>query len=1178
MRTFDKIQPGARLKGLAPEGVAEIVQVARFGTDALNIVFRANGRIRERLLYRGEEVGFEFLEPGRRFSFDADGGLLRLASEAYRIRLAHLFDPYLAVTASQIEALPHQITAVYGEMLPRQPLRFLLADDPGAGKTIMAGLLIKELLIRGDLERCLIVAPGSLVEQWQDEMVEKFGLGFDPVTRDQIEASITGNPFVERNRLIVRLDMAARSEELKAKLGAAPDWDLVICDEAHRMAASYFGGEVKETQRHKLGKLLGTRTRNLLLMSATPHNGKEADFQLFMGLLDADRFEGRFREGVRKADVSDMIRRLTKEELYRMDGTPLFPERRAYTACYALSPEEVQLYQAVTAYVREEMNRADRTGDGTRRNSVGFALQILQRHLASSPAAIHRSLERRRKRLEERLREERLLRDAGGRLARTPALPSIDPDEIDEAPGKEQEAAEEEIVDLATAAQTLAELEAEIAILKDLEERALQLKLSGRDAKWRELESILDEPIMLDAATRLRRKIIIFTEPRDTLEYLAQKIGARIGDPAAIVVIHGGIAREARRAAIAAFNSDPVVRVMIANDAAGEGVNLQRGAHLMVNYDLPWNPNRLEQRFGRIHRIGQTEVCHLWNLCAINTREGEVYRRLLDKLEEARAALGGKVYDVLGELFEGQALRNLLVDAIRYGDRPDKKAELFRKVDGAVDVGTIETLVAERKLTSEGLDPNTVTAIREEMERAQARRLQPHFIGAFFREAFALLGGRIVQRETGRFEITRVPGVLKERDRLIGRGDPVLDRYARVTFEKTLIAGQPQAELLAPGHPLLDAVVDMVLERFQPLLGQGAALVDETDESMEPRLLVYLEHAIRDGRTGRTGEPRVISQRLQFIHLKEDGTAVDGGSAPYLDYRPITAEERSAVEDVIVAPWLSQAVEDRALGYAIANLVPNHLAEVKRRRLAEIDKVEREVRARLTREINYWDARAARLREEERAGKEQRINAVNAEATAQRMVERLHKRQSELDRERQITALPPVLKGAALVIPRGLLRSLTASARSGTAPGFAEDPAIRADVEWLAMNAVMAHERALGNLPRDVSVEKKGWDIESRDPRTGHLRFIEVKGRHADACDVIVTKNEILASLNAPDAFHLALVKVESGFAHQPVYVQRFFDREPGFSETAVVFDIAKLVSSYPLVPDETNADQTTPR
>lgn len=1162
MFDFEDIKPGARLRGLDPAGIAEIVQVARFGKDALNLVFRVDGKVSERLLYRGEEAGFEFVEAGRVYAFNADGGLLRLASEANRIRLAHLFDPYLAVSASQIEALPHQITAVYAEMLPRQPLRFLLADDPGAGKTVMAGLLVKELMIRGDLERCLIVAPGSLVEQWQEEMAEKFGLGFDLLTRDQIEASITGNPFLERNRLIMRLDMAARSDELKAKFAAAPDWDLIICDEAHRMAASYFGGEVKETQRHKLGKLLGTRTRNLLLMSATPHNGKEADFQLFMGLLDADRFEGRFREGVHKADVSDMMRRLTKEELYRFDGTPLFPERRAYTASYELSPDESALYVAVTTYVREEMNRADRNGDGVRRNSVGFALQILQRRLASSPAAIHRSLERRRKRLEERLREERMGRVGGTMsLSRAPTLPAYDPDDLDEVTGEEAEAAEEAIVDAATAAQNVAELEAEIVILRDLEERALRLKLSGQDAKWRQLESILDEPMMVDAATGLRRKILIFTEPKDTLDYLANKITARFGDPAAVVVIHGGVAREARRAAIAAFNSDPVVRVMIANDAAGEGVNLQRGAHLMVNYDLPWNPNRLEQRFGRIHRIGQTEVCHLWNLCASNTREGEVYGRLLEKLGQARDALGGRVFDVLGELFEGHALRDLLVDAIRYGDRPETRAELFRKVDGAVDVGAIEQLVAERKLTSEGMDPQAVAAVREEMERAQARRLQPHFIGSFFREAFTLLGGRIAEREKGRFEITRVPSVLKERDRLIGRGDPVLDRYARVTFEKTLVVGQPQAELLAPGHPLLDAAVDVVLERFGPLLGQGAVLVDEADDGVEPRLLVYLEHAVRDGRVTRSGEPRVISQRLQFIHLKADGSAVDGGSAPYLDYRPITADERATVADVIGAPWLAGGIEERALGHAIASLVPEHLAEVKRRKLAEIDKVEREVRARLTREINYWDARAARLREEERAGKEQRINATNAEATAQRLVERLHKRQEELDRERQITALPPILKGAALVIPNGLLRAGTAPTPEPVDSGFSDDPEARRRVERAAMEAVMAHERALGHAPIDVSAQKKGWDIESRDGTGGPLRLIEVKGRHAEAHDVIVTKNEILASLNAPDTFHLALVSVANGFAREPVYVQRFFNRELGFGETAVVFDLVKLLA-----------------
>jgi Domain of unknown function (DUF3883) len=478
-------------------------------------------------------------------------------------------------------------------------------------------------------------------------------------------------------------------------------------------------------------------------------------------------------------------------------------------------------------------------------------------------------------------------------------------------------------------------------------------------------------------------------------------------------------------------------------------------------------------------------------------------------------------------------------------------------------VHAIEKLVAERKLTSEGMDPHAVSEIREQMERAQACRLQPHFIGAFFREAFTMLGGRIAEREKGRFEITRVPSILKERDRLIGRSDPVLDRYARITFEKNLVGGQPQAELVAPGHPLLEAMVDVVLERFQPLLVQGGVLVDDADMGQEPRLLLYLEHAIRDCRTARSGEPRVVSQRLQFIFLKEDGSAVDGGPAPYLDCRPITADERALVADAILAPWLSQEVESRALGYAIQSLVPQHLEEVRTRRIVEIDKIEREVRARLNREINHWDMRAARLREEERAGKDQRINAQNAEATAARLVERLHKRQAELDRERQISALPPVLKGAALVIPAGLLK-----ARAPTPPtpgakldGFAEDPIAREEIERLAMEVVMAAERRLGNEPRDVSAENKGYDIESRDPRAGRLRFIEVKGRHADGRDVILTKNEILASLNAPEAFVLAIVQADGGFAREPVYVRRFFKRELGFAETAVVFDLNDLLS-----------------
>src|SRR6266436_8628391 len=280
MAKLEELSSGASVKGVAGDAIATIVNVNWYGSNCIDVVYKtADGRVANDILYRDDEARIEIVLPGRVWSFEGDGDLFRLASEAYRIHLAHLFDPHLAIHTSEVDPLPHQITAVYGEMLPRQPLRFLLADDPGAGKTIMAGLFIKELIIRGDLERCLIIAPGSLVEQWQDELKEKFDLNFDIVSREQIETSVTGNPFVERSRLIMRLDMASRSETLQAKLKSAPDWDLVICDEAHRMAASLFGNEVKYTKRYKLGQLVGERARHFMLMSATPHNGSDADFE-----------------------------------------------------------------------------------------------------------------------------------------------------------------------------------------------------------------------------------------------------------------------------------------------------------------------------------------------------------------------------------------------------------------------------------------------------------------------------------------------------------------------------------------------------------------------------------------------------------------------------------------------------------------------------------------------------------------------------------------------------------------------------------------------------------------------------------------------------------------------------------------------------------------------------------
>src|SRR5438132_4371083 len=946
MALLEDLTPGVLVKGLLPGGNVTVISVKRHGSTSVELVYKdANGHLGNELLYSDGVENLEIAAAGLPLSSDADGSLFRLTSEAYRIRLAYLFDPLIAVHTSLIEPLPHQITAVYDTMLAKQPLRYLLADDPGAGKTIMTGLLIKELMIRGDLHRCLIVSPGNLVEQWQDELNRRFHIVFDILTNDRLEVSASGNAFTEMPLCIARLDKLSRDEYTQEKLRQT-EWDLIVVDEAHKMSATFFGGEVRYTKRYQLGEVLGKITRHLLLLTATPHSGKEEDFQLFLRLLDADRFEGRFRDGVHKVDVSDLMRHLAKPQRYTFEGTPLFPERLAYTVNYHLSGSEETLYEEVTDYVRQEFNRAEALESSGSKGTVGFALTTLQRRLASSPEAIYQSLKRRRERLERRLHEaEQARQHADAPIELLAGLPSLSEDELDDlddAPGAELEEAEERIVDQASAARSIAELEVEIALLERLEALALQVRRSGSDRKWEGLASLLQNNAEMFDVQGHRRKLVVFTEHRDTLNYLAERIRTMLGRAEAVVTIHGGMGREERARAQESFTQDKQVQVLVATDAAGEGINLKR-AHLMVNYDLPWNPNRLEQRFGRIHRIGQQEVCHLWNLMAKDTREGDVYVRLLEKLEAEREALGGKVYDVLGQLFEQKALRELLMEAIRYGNDPEVKARLHRVVDSAVDRTRLEALLEQRMLVHHAMDTSRLRALKEEMERAHARRLQPHFIQAFFLDALPRLGGQIHRREAGRFEITHVPAAVRERDRHSGQGVPVLQRYERVCFDKEKVDQTPRAELICPGSPLLAATIDLLLQRYGEVLKRGAVLVDEADPGTTPRLLFSLEHAVQDGRRTRSGELLTVSRHLQFVEVGPDGTYRHQGAAPYLDYRPLTATEQALVASELDTAWLRQDWDNAVLHYAITQVVPDHVEEVKRQRLAQIDKVERQV-------------------------------------------------------------------------------------------------------------------------------------------------------------------------------------------------------------------------------------------
>ncbi len=1168
MSKLEELTVGSIVNGLVKNEAVQVVAVKWYGSSVMEVTYKNNhGMLASQLLYRENEPQLEVQADSLPWSFDANGDNVRLASEAYRINLAHLFDPYLAVHTSSIEPLPHQISAVYQEMIPRLPLRYILADDPGAGKTIMTGLLLKELIVRGDLKRCLIVSPGSLSEQWQDELYSKFHLKFDILTNDRFESAVSGNVFAETNLCIARLDKLARNEELQKKLKVT-EWDLIVVDEAHKMSATVWGGDIKYTKRFQLGRLLSDITRHFLLLTATPHNGKEEDFHLFMSLIDPERFEGAARSSSQAIDVSDVMRRLVKEDLLKFDGTPLFPERRAYPVNYDLSKPEAALYQEVTEYVQEEFNRADQL-TSEHRSTVGFALTILQRRLASSPEAIYQSLRRRRERLEHRMNEERI----GKRAEEYKSSIRYDADyDDDDYSSEEMEQEEENVAEKASASRTIAELEAEINTLKRLERLANDVRVSGEDRKWDELSKLLQDNKYMFSPDGQREKLIIFTEHRDTLRYLTDKIRTLFGSEDAVVTIHGGMLRDERRKVEERFRQDKDVRILIATDAAGEGINLQR-AHLMINYDLPWNPNRLEQRFGRIHRIGQTEVCHLWNLVSQETREGMVFQCLFNKLEEERVALGGKVFDILGDMtFDNKPLRDLLIEAIRYGNDPEVRQRLWQVVDHSMNTEKFRELITENALTDDSMDVSKVMEIRAEMERMEAHKLQPHFVEAFFLQAFRTLGGKIHKREHGRFEITAVPFAVRNRDMQIGFGESVMTRYERICFEKDNcnVPGLVPATLICPGHPLLEATTDLIRERYADALKHGAIFVDESDYGRDPRLLFYIEDAIQDGVILPNGNKRVISKNIHFVELKEDGTAMNAGYAPYLDYRSLTEEEYPAVYDYVQhQSWLTHGVEERAQGYAISEIIPAHFAEVKAHKTKMLDKIAKAVKQRMTAEIQYWDFRASDLKQKEAAGKgNQRLTSANAARRAEDLEARMQKRLAEIDTERMISAMPPVIVGGSLVIPKGLLQILTHQA----APDLFGQGDRRA-VELAAMNAVLAIERRLGYLPADVSAKKCGYDIESEIPKemqdgNGCLRFIEVKGRAKGAATVTVSKNEILTGLNRPDEYILAIVEVD-GQSTRTIYLKKPFKNAPDFTATSVNYDIADLIRNAEIVYQE---------
>jgi len=1012
----------------------------------------------------------------------------RLAAEAHRIRLAFQYDPHFAVSVSQVDPLPHQMDAVYTHLLTQPRIRFLIADDPGAGKTIMAGLAIKELKFRGLIERTLIITPANLTDQWRRELHDKFGETFSVINRGTVSASYGRNVWDDSPQCIASVDFVARQDDILNMIRDV-HWDLCIVDEAHKMAAYRYGTKVNKTQRYILGEFLRDHTDHYLFLTATPHKGDPDNFALLLQLLDQDLYvNGQILAEASARDENRIMVRRLKEDMRKFDGSPCFPPRHVQTLPYKLSPDELKLYDAVTEYVQQNFQRAE----AAENRNVGLALTVLQRRLASSFAAIRLSLERRRKRLKD-LQKLGKLRQEYGEL----------PDDLDDLTEAERWQFEDDLVERLTMAENMAELEAEIEELDRLVQLARHTERNVTETKFKELRSVISNHISGRA-----ERLLIFTEHKDTLDFLVGKL-TNLGFHCC--TIHGGMALEKRIDAEREF-FEHKPSVMVATEAAGEGINLQF-CSLMVNYDIPWNPNRLEQRMGRIHRYKQEREAMIWNIVAQNTREGEVMECLLHKLEDMRLALGSdRVYDVIGEIIPAPRFDALMKDWL---SRRRTMTEILADIELQTDeehVARIKADMDDKALGSRYIDMSKLCA---DVQQSRENRLMPEYIERFFLEAWRSFGGTItpVKERKGVWSINRVPPDLRKLpDSLERKYGKVGNTYPLLTFDKELLIGYSDLEFVGPGHPLFEGVVERVLKDYGHSLRQGAVFYNA--DATEPTVLWLLKCGVEDGRGQMVGE------RLFAIHGRNrttdhtDGTdeeEISGirdirGSLSFSKSMPYALLDLKPPEGDVACPApVRQAAtdEDQIIDWSLDEVTPGYFGEIEARRQKELGIKEKYVRKSLQflmgesiKKIAAFDKQLREIRDE---SDPRRLNIVGnrakEEARKSELSQRLKDRLAEIEQEQHLSEKPPEILGVAVILPapQEVVRSVE---------GMESDP----EVERIAVDLVMKYERDQGRKPVSVEEENCGWDVTSL---TGGQveRYIEVKGRAGEG-GVALTPNE----------------------------------------------------------------------
>lgn len=1010
-------------------------------------------------------------------TFSSSSEEVFLALEGLRYHYASLFDPFLAMNVSKIDPLPFQIDAVYGYVLKLPKIRFLIADDPGAGKTIMAGLIIKELKLRGVINRILIVVPGHLKDQWRRELKEKFQETFTVATRQLIDAHYGENIWERENQIITSMDFA-KQDDILASLSNV-HWDLIIVDEAHKMAAYSYTGEVKKTDRYQLGEVLSRNTKHFLFLTATPHKGDPENYRLLLDLLEPGFFAtaDMVKESIENRENPLFIRRL-KEDLKDFDGKPIFTNRYAKTVKFRLSEKEKILYNALSEYVLNQYNLAIQN---TARRNVAFALLILQRRLASSTYALYCSLNRRKKRLEELLKEPEI----------KPQNPFITQEEIEEYEDADEmtRAEKEAQYESLTTARNREELKREIDTIQRLIELSLEVINKEAEIKLKELKQAIEEGFRKIQEIGGNRKVLIFTESKDTMEYLYGKIKSW---GYSVNYIHGGMSLDERIEAEKIFKNQ--TEVMVATEAAGEGINLQF-CHIMINYDIPWNPNRIEQRMGRIHRYGQQKDVFMFNLVAEDTREGEVFAKLFDKLEEIRQALGkDRVFDIIGDIFYGKNLYQLIIDAVTSAKSID---EIIREIDITIDSAAMAKI---REALGESLATRHIdyTRIREMAEKAREYRLIPEYVEEFFKKAFNKAGGKFRIRKDGFISVETIPYEIKslaEDANFKNKFGSLLSSYPRITFDKEIAFRNPDVEFVSFGHPLFEALLEWVKIKFTESMHKGS--VFEDPEGRLNGLIYFFEGEIKDG-TGSTAGKKLIALYHDGNDIKPLNPAIiwdlKPSQSPIPNHLPPNPESPiPLLQDYAymeVDKYKSEILKER-----------NRQAEIKKK--YGITSLEY-----LIRELDYDLVELY-----ERADSGEKVDIViKNKSERKRLYERaIENLKNTIERETHLSVSMPRLLGAIYVKP--------------SQDAMVSDE----EIERIGMEIAMNFERLQGREPEDVSSENLGFDIRSKC--ADGIRYIEVKAR-AKTGDIALTPNEWFKAKRFKEQYWL--YAIENAATSQP--------------------------------------------